>query len=92
LINQQRMLLLATAGRCTQANSCALRTAAAALGCLLQVLLHALLLRHRPELNRQLLQHAKLPGESQEAANARWRQVAVSAGRHLCGAVPLSQT
>jgi hypothetical protein len=46
------------------------------------VLLHALLLRHRPELNRQLLQHDKLPGESQEAANARWRQVAVSSSRH----------
>jgi hypothetical protein len=48
-----------------------------ATACLPQVVLDALLLRHRPELTRQLLQHAKLPGESDEAATARWRQLAV---------------
>lgn len=43
----------------------------------MQALLHVLLTVHRPEHELALVRHDRLPGESDAAAAARWRQVMV---------------
>lgn len=43
-----------------------------------QAVRNAIHISHKPELMLPLVQNTTLPGESQQAAAARWRQVAVS--------------
>ncbi|KAL4420387.1 hypothetical protein ABPG77_002327 [Micractinium sp. CCAP 211/92] len=47
---------------------------------LYQAVRNAILLSHRPALILSLVSHTRLPGESEEAAAARWRQVALGMG------------
>lgn len=44
----------------------------------LQTILSTIHIMHKPEVNRALVSHTRLPGEGDEAATARWRQIAVS--------------
>lgn len=46
-------------------------------GTLYNTLREAILLRHRPEAIRPLMRLRRLPGESEEAAQERWRDVSV---------------
>ncbi|KAL4430755.1 hypothetical protein ABPG75_006011 [Micractinium tetrahymenae] len=45
-----------------------------------QAILHTLLMKHRPEYEQRLLAYTTHPGESEEQATARWRQVALAMG------------
>ena len=46
-----------------------------------QSILDALLLIHKPECVRALILNSRLPGESDEVAAARWREVSVRGSR-----------